>query len=192
MNKDNEHHSTTDTEVAAAYRAIASETAPNRLDDIVLGQAAAEARPRTGTAAYFYSIRRPLAFAATLVLALSIVLQFDSLMTNTRPEATIGPNGGTISAGEIAALIDASAQKFHEQTQQDERIIAQSLLNNPIPETAGNTATDARRYCDSGKIAAAETWWACITDLEQTRRYEAAAYEYRLLTNTYPDFLPAE
>jgi hypothetical protein len=187
MSHYNEHPSNTDPMVSAAYSAIATETAPARLDDIVLRSATEEARATGGFARYFYTIRRPLAFAATLVLALSIVLQFDSLITGQTPLPSDGVaeyGNAATSASDISAVIDASAEHIQEQSQQGERVRSQGLLNQPMPETD--------RFCSSEQTVSPGLWWVCITELDKIGRYAAAAAERELLTNTYPDFSPAE
>ena len=114
MNPNNEHSSNTDAKVSAAYREVATEIPPSRLDDIVLRHAAEETRQTRGITAYLYSFRRPLAFAATLVLALGIVLQFDSVMTGTTLNSTNGisaPGDASAGAGNTSAVVDANAEQ---------------------------------------------------------------------------------
>jgi hypothetical protein len=198
MKQENENSSATDPTVSAAYRAIATETPPSRLDDIVLRKATQETKSNGGIARYLNPVRRPIAFAATLVLALGIVLQFDNVITGTAGYSTGGasrPGGVKTSAQEISAVIDAGAEQIQQQMEQDERIMSQRLLNQPTPEataTADTESPDAARSCNSEQTVSVKLWWDCITDLEINGRYDVAAHERALLTNTYPDFLPAE
>jgi len=198
MNQDSEHSSNTDPAVSAAYRAIATETAPPRLDDIVLRKAAKETKQRNRLATYLNSVRRPLAFAATLVLALSIVLQFEDEITGTTQDSTNGvmqSDEASSGLSQISAVVDENAEHIQEQMQQSERILTEGLLNQPAPESDGVTDAgipDTARFCTGEQTASPEGWWACVTALESDGRYDAAAHERRLLTNTYPDFLPAE
>ena len=198
MNQDNEYSSTADPEVSAAYRAIATETAPPRLDDVVLRKAAKETKQRNRLATYLSSVRRPLAFAATLVLALSIVLQFEYLITDTAQDSTNGvmqSDEASSGLSQISAVVDENAEHIQEQMQQSERVMTEGLLNQPASVSDGVTDTDnpdTARFCNSEQTASPERWWACVTDLESDGRYDAAAHERQLLTNTYPDFLPAE
>jgi hypothetical protein len=198
MNQDNVHSSNTDPAVSAAYRAIATETAPQQLDDMVLRKAAKETKQRNRLATYLNSVRRPLAFAATLVLALSIVLQFEDVIMDTAQDSTNGvlQSDGTDSGPSlISAVVDENAEHIQEQMQQSERVMTEGLLNQPASVSDGVTDTanpDTARFCNSEQTASPERWWACVTDLESDGRYDAAAHERQLLTNTYPDFLPAE
>jgi len=192
MNPNNEHSSITDATVSAAYREIATEIPPSRLDDIVLRNAADETRQTRGIAGYLYSFRRPLAFAATLVLALGIVLQFDSVLTGTALNSSngiSGPGDASAGAGNTSAVVDANAKHIQEQMKQSERNMTEDLLRQPTTDT---TKLKPARSCGKERRASAELWWACVTDLERNGRHDAAAHERELLTNTYPDFLPAE
>ena len=196
MNQPNEHSSNTDPEVSASYRAIANESAPARLDDVVMRQAAKEARPMSNLAKYFYSIRRPLAFAATLVLALSIVLQFDEVLTDQSREAMSGitePAESNAGASKISAGIDASVVHIPEQVRQGESAVSQVSLNKPMPNAVGGAEamrSEIVRFCDGAQTASAELWWECIAELDRSGRNEESASERQLLINTYPDFSP--
>ncbi len=198
MNPNNEHSSNTDAKVSAAYRELATEIPPSRLDDIVLRHAAEETRQTRGIAGYLYSFRRPLAFAATLVLALGIVLQFDSVMTGTTLNSTNGisaPGDASAGAGNTSAVIDANVEHIQQQMKQSVRDMTEDLLRQPTTDSnsiADATNAEPARFCGKQQPASAELWWACITDLERNGRHDAAAHERQLLTNTYPDFLPAE
>jgi hypothetical protein len=198
MNHDSEHSSNTDPAVSAAYRAIATETAPPRLDDIVLRKAAKETNERNRLATFLSSVRRPLAFAATLVLALSIVLQFEEEIAGTTQDSTNGvmqSDEASSGLSQISTVVDENAEHIQEQMQQSERVMTEGLLNQPAPESDGVTGAgnpDTVRFCNSEQTASPERWWACVTDLESDGRYDAAAHERQLLTNTYPDFSPAE
>ena len=196
MNQPDEHSSNTDPEVSAGYRAIANEPAPARLDDAVLRQAAREARPMSNLANYFYSVRRPLAFAATLVLALGIVLQFDELITDTSREVINGmtePAESDTGASKISVGIDASVVHIQEQVRQGESAVSQGSLNKPMPNAVGGAEamrSEIVRFCDGAQTASAELWWECIAELDRSGRNEESASERQLLINTYPDFSP--
>ena len=196
MNQVNEHSSNIDPEVSAGYREMANESAPARLDVAVLRQAAKETRPMSNLTNYFYSVRRPLAFAATLVLALSIVLQFDEVLTDKRRDLINGVTEvgeSSTGAGEISSVIDASVEHIQEQVRQGENAVSQGLRNKPMPSTVGGSEAmrpDIVRFCDSAQTASAQLWWECIMDLDRNGRIDESESERQLLINTYPDFLP--
>ena len=196
MNQVNEHSSNIDPELSAGYREIANESAPARLDVAVLRQAAKEARPMSNLTNYFYSFRRPLAFAATLVLALSMVLQFDEVLTDKSRDLMNGVTEvgeSSTGAGEISSVIDASVEHIEEQVRQGENAVSQGLRNNPMPNAVGGSEAmrpDIVRFCDSAQTASAQLWWECIFDLDRNGRFDESESERQLLINTYPDFLP--
>lgn len=198
MNQVNEHSSNIDPELSAGYREIANESAPARLDVAVLRQAAKEARPMSNLTNYLYSFRRPLAFAATLVLALSMVLQFDEVLTDKSRDLMNGVTEvgeSSTGAGEISSVIDASVEHIQEQVRQGENAVSQGLRNKPMPNAVGGSEAmrpDIVRFCDSAQTASAQLWWECIMDLDRNGRFDESENERQLLINTYPDFLPSK
>jgi hypothetical protein len=196
MNRDNEHLSNTDPDVSTAYRAIANESVPERLDSIVLRQAATRWQLLSKLVTGFESYRRPLAFAAVFVLALSMVLQFNDALVSTTPIPPDGlaePGESATNTGEISALVDASTDHFQQQSRQGENVISQGYLNKPMPLAVGGAEAmrpEDIRFCDVEQTASAELWWACIVDLDRNGRPDDSARERELLINTYPDFLP--
>lgn len=195
MNNTSKHEPETDPEVSAAYRAIANESAPTQLDDIVLQKAAAEARSVNGLASYIYSIRRPLTLAVTMLLALSMTLQFNDVFMGTTPDEMNGVAERGTGAGDMSAVMDASSRHILEQKKQGEDIMSQGLLNNPMPSTIGGSEAmrpEIARYCDSAQTLSADLWWGCIVALENDGRNAEAASERELLINTYPDFILPE
>lgn len=196
MHKDNEQLPESDAEVSAAYETLARESVPTGLDTKVLRQARKETRP-VWSLQYLYSIRRPVAFAATLVLSLGIVLQFNDLLLNVTPDTNgivIEPGEKSTGTSDISAAIDGSGERLQEQRKQGENVMSQGLLNKPMPSKVGGAdamGPETDRFCEGSQVATADLWWACILELDSQGRYEAAATERELHGNTYPDFLPA-
>ena len=197
MHKDNEQLPESDAEVSAAYEAVARESVPAGLDTRVLQQSKKEAPP-VWSMQYLYSVRRPVAFAATLVLSLGIVLQFSDLLLNVTPDTNgivIEPGEKSTGTSDISEAIDGSGERLQEQRKQGENVMSQGLLNKPMPSAVGGSdamSPETDRFCESSQVATADLWWACILELDSLGRYEEAATERELLENTYPDFLPAK
>ena len=197
MYKDNEHSPESDAEVSAAYAALARESVPVGLDSKVLRQAKLAVQP-VWSLQYLYSVRRPVAFAATLVLSLGIVLQFNDLLLNVTPDVNgvvMEPGRTSAATSDIAAAIDGSGERLQEQGKQGENVMSQGLLNKPMPPAVGGAdamGPKTDRFCESTQVATADLWWACILRLDSQGRLAASATERELLVNTYPDFLPAK
>lgn len=108
----------TDDRVTRAYRELATERAPDHLDRAVLGKARAAARPR------YWRLRlwtRPLAWAATVMLSVAIVLQigevpgpegvgYDEPASELREEVR-GPEVSAIEAAEDQAAPEPALEK---------------------------------------------------------------------------------
>jgi len=77
---------TNDPRVSEAYRQLASEETPGRLDDKVLAMAAQEARTRYGVVRAWM---RPVAWAATIGLSLAFLLEISQLDDTASPVAGV-------------------------------------------------------------------------------------------------------
>ncbi len=112
----------TDAAVTQAYRETRDERIPESLNRAILDQAAKAARPR------YSRIRlwtRPMAWAATAMLSVAIVLQLTQTPT---------PGNGSFDDGsyEVDAPTDVAAGRLKE-----------AVRSNEAPGGAPNTATDA-------------------------------------------------
>ena len=87
-------------EVRDAYRALASERAPERLDRAVLAEAAAAAKPRSSPILRW---RRPLAWAATIALSFALILEF----TQTDPDLIVPAADQPAGSSDLDALDEA-------------------------------------------------------------------------------------
>lgn len=85
-----ESESLTDDSVSAAYREFSAEKAPPELDRAVLDEARVGVRPEFWK--NFYAWRRPLAFAATLILGIALVHDMHSLLEQTDDSLLPRPN----------------------------------------------------------------------------------------------------
>ena len=169
-NHEDESSSDSDKEVSALYRASSSEPAPRWLDDNVLRQAAAAARPNRSGRLLFY-FRRPLIFVATLGLSLAIVLQFneklilgisDTDQVQNQTEASMDPSKSQPPIGVAPIVIGGTS-------------------------AIGSAST---RHCDVADEKSADTWWECIVQLELDGRAVDASAERKLMIRAFPDFPP--
>ena len=171
MNEDRDNNlasAETDPLVSAEYRATATERTPAVLDVSVLKQASlAPSGLRRFTAVWF----RPLAFVATLTLALALVIELTSMPEQEAP-ADQHP--------EIP--IDRASAEFARMLQDDTRRMQEQ--SSPIAGTADVTT----RSCTVEQIADAQEWWQCIQELTDAGRVEEARAELLRFNKAYPDF----
>lgn len=97
MNHDNDSYARDgDPQVSAAYRELADERSPEKLDTTVLAQAAAAGAGRNvlrGFSAWF----RPLAFVATAFLSLALILEFSQMNETQVPRMPAANETGGIA-----------------------------------------------------------------------------------------------
>jgi len=123
-----------DEQVSRSYRDVATERAPRHLDSAVLAQAAGAARPR-----YARSLAwtKPLAFAATIVLCVTIVLE---LTRTPQPDGAIAPAERRTDAApaiEPAPVGEAGATVSAEEPAAPKRERSEDKLRNDAPAAAG-------------------------------------------------------
>jgi len=193
-----------DERVSRSYRDVATETAPRRLDSAVLAQAAGAARSR-----YARSLAwtKPLAFAATIVLCVTIVLELTrtpqpdgavapaeqpAAPKRERSEETVrnnAPAAASVQGPQPAATLDAEAfrpRDFDMLQKARETARRQSGAN---PEARAQRLVDrAARSCDADAVATPETWLDCIGRLEESGLAAEAEKERHLLEEAFPDF----
>ena len=152
----------TDDRVTRAYRELAAERAPDHLDRAVLDQARAAARPRYSRLRVW---TRPLAWAATVMLTVAIVLQigevpgpedigYDELASRS-PEEVNEAEVPAIEAAEDAAAEMPSSVPLDESP-------------SATPARLPGTAADERNDVAAGR--AAESQAAPEPELEKRQR----------------------
>ena len=183
-----------DETVTAAYRDLASESSPARLDTIILRDAAKPLRSGHGgfwEDAWF----RPVTFVATLGLSLALILQLSDSGLLTPAADDIVTDGSIASPGEDP-MRDAAA----ETAQQVRRIEAETIVTAPqapMPRPAAAAVNEPtgvatqlpeEERCSEAQRSDTGTWWQCIEDLEQRGLTDAAEAELRALLAAYPAF----
>jgi len=154
----------TDDRVTEAYRGLATERAPDRLDRAVLSKARAAARPQYSR---LRAWTRPMAWAATVMLSVAIVLQIGEVP---------GPEGIGYDEAATQMREDVSeAEVPKKETAKDapSEMPSSALLDGPpavSPARSLNTAADARDDVAVGRAAAKQT--APAPALEKRQRTE--------------------
>jgi len=200
-----------DADLAKAWREASHERTPAELDRRVL-QAARRAVPRRRgfLPAGWY---RPLAYAATLVLGVALVLD----VTNRQPEpgtlpATVAKPAPAAEAAADADSADVATraatgarrqedspareetpapdaetrQRFEKSAENAGRALSEIAATAPAASREEREADG--RACDADSRATPAAWWRCIEALGAGGRAQAAADERRLLEERFPGF----
>jgi hypothetical protein len=194
MNKRSGGAPENDETVTAAYRNLASESSPARLDAIILRDAAKPLRSGNGGFwgdAWF----RPVTFVATLGLSLALILQLSDSGLLTPSADNIVTDGSFAPPGEDP-MRDAAAVT----AEQVRRIEAETVVTVPqapmsrpaapaVNEPTGvATQLPVEERCSEAQRSDTGTWWQCIEDLEKRGLTDAAEAELRALLAAHPGF----
>jgi hypothetical protein len=191
--------------VSASYRDLADERTPQRLDDTVLAEARAAAKPGYGRIRLW---TRPLAWAATIAISLAIVLQLTRVpepellapgVIEQRVDAEPPQRDEADAAGRLASDAPASADEFipedvHMLREVEGMARSRSAPGEeaaaPVPASASFTLekTSAAQYCDDDARATPESWLECIERLEAEGREAEADAERLVFKETHPDY----
>ncbi len=177
--------------VTHTYKEVASEIAPEHLDKAVLRQAADAARPR-----YLKSISwtRPMAWAATITLCVSLVLEITKVppgrieapeltlvKSESAPAKTNAPQT-TMEEERKVPVERRRAGKMSMDFRQQDAVTpasaeASSLADSPNP---------ALPACSETEIATARSWLLCIERLGEAGRSEEANEQRALYEAAFP------
>ncbi len=211
MNHDGENElpgTGSDPTVSAEYQAMANERTPPNLDSAVLKEAEASVRG-SGLQGFTALWFRPLAFVASLALALALLLEntsTDTLLWTLDPETpTLVPsdNANTTTeaekiSSEFSEMIEASSKRMREQEAARDAIILN--LNEPgapqnfssenftLPSVPNRVTTNSPRSCTEELTVGPWAWWQCISDLDDAGRHDEARVEMEFFIKAYPDF----
>jgi len=189
--KRNQSGAETDVLVSQAYRDLADERTPERLDRTILRAAAKEARPRYSR---FIAWTRPMAWAATVMLSVALVLE----VTDTpSPEADAMDDSPVDSLGESVVPASEIPKKQSNDMRQKAAAVAEQEIAPQQPaareraELLSAAAFSAPvADCDEDAVATPQTWLECIVALEDAGRDDAAREQRAMLAEAFPDFDP--
>lgn len=138
----------TDDRVTQAYRELATERTPVHLDEAVLGRARSAARPEYSR---LRSWTRPLAWAATVMLSVAIVLQVGDV---PGPESIVYDKPATAPQEEVSEATVPELEAAEDATA--DKPSAARINESPaaMPARSLNTATDVRKDAAAGRAAA--------------------------------------
>jgi hypothetical protein len=206
---------TQDDRISAAYRDLASERTPSKLDRQILRLAENHAqRPQY---ARLMRWTRPLAWAATVVLCLAITLEFtrtpappelvglpaaeDSILREEMPGASRADLHELESPAEekselvtmpAAARLTAKDADTLRQSESMGRAksVEGDMSNAPAMEASAVmlSADTPAASCSEKQRAQPESWLKCIEALQELNASDAAAIERDALIEVFPDF----
>lgn len=185
-----------DPEVSAQYRALATETTPNKLDKVVL-RAASKAVKRKRSTGWNATWYRPLTFVATLGLSLALLLELSEFRLfdpppDLRIQADAPPDANVFQdAADSAALSVRAADATADESLQLSNPAAGSTEAIRNPDLPAYAAAGVR-HCSDEQMALPEKWWQCIQELREAGRGAAAESELANLQISFPQYMPAK
>ncbi len=201
-----------DALVTETYRDMADERTPAHLDQAVFRTAARAVRPKYSR---LIAWTRPMAWAATVMLTVTLVLQItdipapEAVVFEARPAKNedIDPvaieselekrQRDVTSQGRAerkdsapATSVDEFKLKNLELLRQAEDMARMQLGESDQPETsqAAASLSKASPACNSSAIATPDTWLECIAELEQAGLADVAREQRQLLGEAFPAF----
>ncbi len=184
--------------VSSLYRAVASEQAPEDINQAVMDRARREVHTNR-IFPWRDAWYRPVAFVATAGLCLALILQMTEMDVPESPDTTIGIVPVT------GKLFQEAGEATQDQVRQLEVEASRSMTSPPdktapdsvttgIPTGIGDVGPNlpADDYCSDEQRAETATWWLCIEGLEKRGQTQAAERELQALLQIFPDFTGPE
>ena len=169
-----------DALVTETYRDMADERTPAHLDQVVLRRAGRAVRPNYSRLTTW---TRPMAWAATVMLTVTLVLQITEVPAPQAPVFEARPTKNERNADEFKL-------KDMELLRQAEDMARVQLgeSNRPEPSQVASGLSKAIPDCDATAIATPDTWLECIVEFEQAGLTDVAREQRQLLGEAFPDF----
>jgi len=187
-----------DEALTAAYRGLASESPPARLDAMVLREAAKPLRPAGGgfwRDAWF----RPVTFVATLGLSLALILQLSDsgllgpATDDMGPDSVVAPLNEEVMRDAAAV----TAEQIRRAQPETTLTVPQAPISPPAARAVREPADvasqlPAEERCSEEQRSDSGSWWRCIEELEARGLTDAAEAELRALLAAHPGFAVPE
>ena len=198
--RDQDSEPAVDKDVRDAYRRLSKNSTPDSLNVKVLRLA----RRSVNDGEYSPTPRswfHPLAFAAMVVLSLTVIIQFRDMGTVERlPESVTGADHepsphASQGAGDLAAAVETTGQRLRKLNSE-----AESLSSNNQPEPAlvqgsgvfpgqvDDPVASSSEHCKAEAGTSAISWWRCIEELQRNGMDDAARGELELFKAAHPLF----
>ena len=180
--------------VSAEYRSLATDRAPDELNQAVLHSSRKALGSRLSPSwrsAWF----RPVASAAVIALSLAVILEFNE----------VGNPESPLASGDEARQIENSPDVFREAADsaagqlRDAEATASRASQNSVPDeppamdSGANfdqtTLAPVDGGCNAAQRSTMTTWWECIESLESRGASALAEQELAALLGSYPAFV---
>ncbi|MGI9202816.1 MAG: hypothetical protein ACR2Q3_02330 [Woeseiaceae bacterium] len=194
-------HETDRLAVAALYKQIANEQAPDELNRLVLQEATTEVRNTNKQA---LSWLRPAVLAATLALSVALVLQVGDMgATKSIPRNLESP----ATSGQDETVFDAAAAAGMEQLREAESAVrttpgvseSESESESPFaprievdPKPSPDSEMIDNQGCSVDQRSSTVTWLECIQALEKRGLTDLATRELEALFAANPGIAISE
>ena len=206
MSEDRRHDTPGDEQLSEAYRELSTEQTSARLDKAILDMAQAGSPKKS--LSRLLAIK-PLAWAATVVLTVSLVFLQQEEVADTmifeddvaremlEPAAAVPAEDESSSAASDMSSFAPAAGTRAKMQEVEAMMIEQDSADSSLPETVergvavelqGMQRSPQPRFCDEAETADASSWYQCVLRLEEEGKLEEAASERTRLFSNYPDF----
>jgi hypothetical protein len=177
MNAEPDDSTLADARLRRAYRSLATERTPAELDRMVLAEAGRAAPTRRQALPAW---ARPLAFAASALICVGVVLQWQ---TAPEPVDRAAIPAEPAAAAVHQAAVESRAQKLGEPQRAKAGPAAEAFDE---PRTVTGAAHVS--HCSAEDRQSPVDWMACIRALEARGRPEPATAERERLELAFPAF----
>jgi hypothetical protein len=171
--------------VSGEFRKLATETAPDELNQAVLN-AARKATAKYAFAGWQGAWLRPLTAVAVAALSLAIVLDFNE--ANNIDAVLPATEDAFRTASDLAADqirdAEAAADRAIQNVPTDSMPSAGAAI-----ETARPSVLPTEQGCSEQQRSSMASWWRCVESLQDQGARALAEQELAMLLRTYPTFI---
>ncbi|HNP34479.1 MAG TPA: hypothetical protein PKK10_01390 [Woeseiaceae bacterium] len=173
-----------DARVRAVYRSVATEEVPATLNENILQKARAAARPSDARSLRWF---RPLAWAASLVLCVAVVIDTSKIAD------TAGDRAAALKVTDAPILHDAATMADLRRDPGRDGVTPAALpANPPLESNTHDSATADSFSCSPVEQATPLAWYTCVQRLELRGMMQLAEEQKQALQQAFPDFEPPD
>jgi hypothetical protein len=164
-------------QISETYRELATESAPEHLNQAILKQAAVEVTHSRGY--LFAGWLKPVAWTAVIALSLAVVLELTELQTLSIPDSAAPASSIELRTEESS--VESEFTRIQPAQKPDARERAES-----VAKPMARKASVVPAGCDDATRASPDDWLECIRKLRESGAEELADREYEAFILEYP------